>query len=154
MNIQKKQSECLVFSTVQKTPFAKKQIAHMASFVLQKLNVKGSLSVHCIGDTRMHTLNYHYRGKDRTTDVLSFAAEEGEKFSFVGDRELGDIFISVPQIRRQARGLHISEQEEFCRMLVHGILHILGHDHDRPSRAARMFGIQEDLLSIILRNTH
>ncbi len=137
--------ECLVFSTVKTQPFTNTLIQSITRKVCMHLRVRGSLSIHCIGDRRMRTLNHQYRGKDKTTDVLSFAAQEGE--SGFHTEELGDIFISVPQIRRQARSLRISEKEEFLRMLIHGILHILGHDHDTRAGAKKMFGMQEKLLN-------
>jgi len=90
-------------------------------------------------------MNFQYRGKDRTTDVLSFGLYEGESSRAQGN-ELGDIFICVPQIIRQARRFSVSTKEEFIRMLVHGILHLLGYDHETSSDATRMFELQEKLL--------
>ncbi len=143
------ENECLVFRTVTKMPLSLAQIEHVALKALQYLKVSGSLTVHCIGDTRMKRLNFQYRGKNQTTDVLSFGLEEGET-TFAHGHELGDIFISVPQIMRQSRRFSVSPKEEFVRMLIHGILHILGHDHETPSGAKRMFGLQEKLLSQLL----
>ncbi len=138
-------SECLIFSTVKSSVLTSAQITRSVEFILKKLRVIGSLSIHCIGDTRMRTLNFRYRGKNSTTDVLTFRLPEGEAL-FGNTRELGDIFISVPQIIRQARGLRISPREEFIRMLIHGILHIIGYDHVTKRDAQDMFRIQEQLL--------
>lgn len=95
----------------------------------------------------MRSLNFRYRGKDATTDVLTFPLSEGEDFFENSLPELGDIFISVPQIRRQARELGINPQEEFVRMLIHGVLHSIGYDHMTKDDAEKMFGLQEKLLS-------
>ncbi len=94
----------------------------------------------------MKRLNNQYRGKNTTTDVLSFSLQEGISLSG-SNNELGDIFISVPQIKRQAHRLHISVREEFIRMLIHGVLHILGYDHEKEKDAKRMFSIQEKFLT-------
>ncbi len=138
-------SECLVFRTVKKVPLSLVRIEQIACSTLRVLKISGSLSVHCIGDRRMRRMNFQYRGKDRTTDVLSFGLYEGESSRAQGN-ELGDIFICVPQIIRQARRFSVSTKEEFIRMLVHGILHLLGYDHETSSDATRMFELQEKLL--------
>lgn len=145
MNFQTHQNEYLVFSTVKSKPLTDREILHCISHVLKQLRVGGSLSVHCIGDTHMRTLNYRYRGKDKTTDVLSFRLSEGEAASS-SHEELGDIFISIPQIKRQAKSLGLSVKEEFVRMLVHGILHILGYDHQKKNDAEHMFSLQEKFI--------
>lgn len=139
--------ECVIFSTIKSPLFSDREIEEFAYYILQKLKVRGSLSVHCIGDARMRSLNFRYRGKDATTDVLTFPLSEGEDFFENSLPELGDIFISVPQIRRQARELGINPQEEFVRMLIHGVLHSIGYDHMTKDDAEKMFGLQEKLLS-------
>lgn len=137
--------EYLVYSTVRLPLLSAAEIQRCVSCALKKLKVSGSLSIHCIGDKRMRKLNYQYRRKDKTTDVLSFSLREGP--TVFGDKNaLGDIFISVPQIRRQAHRLRISPREEFMRMLIHGILHILGYDHHKKEDAKIMFSLQEKLL--------
>lgn len=137
-------SSCTMYSTVKKRVISHKLAESIVLFVLQKERTKGNMSVHFIGDTRMRRLNHVFRGKDKTTDVLSFAMEEGEDMPFVtGERELGDIFISVPQILRQAKRFEVTQKEEMIRMLVHGVLHILGYDHETEKEAAVMFPKQE-----------
>lgn len=79
------------------------------------------LSVLFCGDRRMRALNRRFRGKDRTTDVLSFPA---------GGGLLGDIVISVPYAARQARRGGDRRKREIERLLLHGYLHLLGYDHD------------------------
>lgn len=83
-----------------------------------------SLGVRFCSDREMRRVNRSFRGKDKTTDVLSFPGEEGH---------LGDILISVPTARRQAavayHGVETVEQE-IRTLLLHGVLHCLGHDHE------------------------
>jgi len=86
----------------------------------------------------MRTLNRRYRGKDRATDVLSFSLREGS-FPHVQPEVLGDIVIAVPTAARQAAeaGHPLAREIEF--LLVHGLLHLLGYDHERgPAEARRM----------------
>jgi probable rRNA maturation factor len=86
-----------------------------------------SLGVRFASDREMRRLNHGYRGKDRTTDVLSFpgGAGEGE-----GTLHLGDLLISVPTARRQAEAQGHSAEREIKVLLLHGLLHCLGYDHE------------------------
>lgn len=97
------------------------------------------IGVALVGNAEMRRLNRQYRGKDKTTDVLSFGMGGP-------DEPLGDIIISVPQIRRQARENDVSTKREFSMMLAHGVLHLLGHDHVKPKDAGKMFGLQDAAL--------
>lgn len=121
---------------------SEREVTKVVGYVLKhEKKADGIVSVHVIGDKRMRTLNRTHRGKDKTTDVLSFSAMEGE---WAGSHnEVGDIFISVPQIVRQAKVWEVSPREEFIRMLVHGVLHALGYDHITKAEAAIMFPKQE-----------
>jgi probable rRNA maturation factor len=84
----------------------------------------------------MRTLNRQYRGKDRTTDVLSFSLREGP-FSEVQPEVLGDIVIAVPTAARQAAEAGHALGREIEVLLVHGLLHLLGYDHERGGNEER-----------------
>ena len=93
----------------------------------------GGLGVRFMSDRRMRRLNRDFRGIDRTTDVLSFPGGDDEVrggHEQSGDRYLGDVAVSVPAARRQAieRGLAVSA--EIRTLLLHGVLHCLGYDHE------------------------
>lgn len=94
------------------------------------------LSVLFIGDRAMRTLNLRYRGKNTTTDVLSFPLRGG-RFPRIQPEMLGDIVISVPAAARQAGEAGHALTVELERLLVHGLVHLLGHDHERGLREAR-----------------
>lgn len=94
------------------------------------------LSILFVGDRAMRSLNLRYRGKDRTTDVLSFSAREG-KFSHIQPYVLGDIVISVPRAKRQAEAAGHRLGREIEILLIHGLLHLLGYNHERSEREAR-----------------
>lgn len=80
-----------------------------------------SLGVRFSGDREMRRVNRQFRGKDKTTDVLSFPGDEGH---------LGDILISVPTARRQAEEAGHAAERELKVLLLHGVLHCLGYDHE------------------------
>lgn len=95
------------------------------------------LSVLLCSDAVIHALNREWRGRDRPTDVLSFAQSEGEGARPAG--LLGDVVISVDTARRQAAERGATLGRETDRLLVHGVLHLLGYDHEvSPAEARRM----------------
>ena len=119
--------------------------------LLESLNLpEAELSVLFVGDRAMRTLNRQYRGKDRTTDVLSFSLREG-RFKGVQPDMLGDIVIAVPVARQQALDAGLTLQQELERLLVHGLLHLLGYDHERSATDARNMRIKEQNLLRKLR---
>ncbi len=83
----------------------------------------------------MRSLNRLYRGRDETTDVLSFSFREG-KFPAIQPNCLGDIVISVPVAARQAAEDGRTLSREIDMLLIHGLLHLLGYDHERGRREA------------------
>ncbi len=92
-------------------------------------NVSASMfSIVFIDDEKMHEMNKLYRGIDRSTDVLSFAFEDNEKIEY-NVRQLGEIFISIPKMKEQAKEYGHSEKRELAFLVVHGLLHLLGYDH-------------------------
>ncbi len=115
----------------------------MFNVISKKTKVNGEVEVNIIGDKEIKDLNNRYRGLNKVTDVLSFAWQEDE---VVKTNYLGQIYISYPQIVRQAKELSIDTDEEFVRMLTHGFLHIIGHDHLKKKEAEIMFKIQEDIV--------
>lgn len=96
-----------------------------------------TVSACLITDEEIKKLNRMYRGKDSVTDVLSFAYEGGES--------LGDIVISFEQAKRQAEDGDI--ELEVSDLLVHGILHVLGHDHENPEDSKTMFKLQDEIIA-------
>ena len=89
----------------------------------RSLAVGGELAVVFGGDAAIRRLNARYRGKDRATDVLSFPGPGGED-------GLGDVIISVPAAERNARRLGRSLRSELEVLSLHGLLHVLGYDHE------------------------
>jgi probable rRNA maturation factor len=92
------------------------------------------LSLLVVGDRRIRTLNRDWRGKDAATDVLSFPLSDPPGIGPV----LGDVVMSFQTAARRARGEGRSTAQELERYLAHGILHLLGYDHEQPEDARRM----------------
>ena len=107
--------------------------------ILSYLNEDRDFSLSFIDDNEMRDLNFEYRGIDAPTDILTFAINDGEDFPIVFDaddeefdeicQEMGDVFISLESMHRNAIEFGVSDEEELKRLLVHGILHLRGLDH-------------------------
>ena len=103
-------------------------------------------SIIFVEDEEIHQMNKEYRGVDRVTDVISFALEDNEDITYDNLRMLGDIFICIPQMKRQAKEYGHSEKRELAFLTVHGILHLLGYDHMTEEDERIMFSLQELIL--------
>lgn len=107
---------------------------------------EAELSLWLVGDRRMTRLNRRWRGRDRTTDVLSFSQREGPRPG-LHPEILGDVAICVAQARRQARSRRATLREELRVLLAHGLLHLLGYEHEnRPGREQRRMWRRQDAL--------
>jgi rRNA maturation RNase YbeY len=128
-------------------------LVRLAELVLDAAGERqAELSIELVGDRRMRRLNRLYRNKDRTTDVLAFSMREAvaPHVARLTADMLGDVVISVPQALRQAIEAGRSADEEFLSLLVHGVLHLCGYDHERSEReAARMQRRERQLLRAI-----
>ena len=109
------------------------KIAHRALEVLGLSRVE--LSIVLVSDAQIKRLNKLYRNKDKPTDVLSFPIGEKVEDWLI----LGDIVISVDTAKRQAQELGHSLEEELKRLLVHGLVHLLGYDHELGGEEEKKF---------------
>jgi probable rRNA maturation factor len=118
---------------------------------------RGTMTIALVSDARMRTLNHRFRGRDYATDVLSFPAaldrSGGGRGPAEGGPYLGDIVIARGVARRQARAAGHEGAEELRILALHGLLHLLGYDHERDSgqmarlerRLRRKGGLREAL---------
>jgi probable rRNA maturation factor len=110
-----------------------------------------SLSIALVGDAAIRRLNRKHRGKDRPTDVLSFPLagpkRRGKKTE--PERLLGDVVISLDRAAVQAAAYDASLAAEVRRLLIHGILHLLGHDHHAAGERTRMVAQERRLAALI-----
>ena len=93
------------------------------------------LSILLVDDANIRNLNLQHRKIDSATDVLSFPQNEGDEFI---SHMLGDVVISVETAERQAAEHHFSLEQELVLLLIHGLLHLLGYDHERSPQDEKM----------------
>ena len=112
-----------------------RKIKKIALTILELVGEKNAeLSLVLIGNLEMKKLNVRYRKKDYATDVLSFPVEG---IVLKETRLLGDVVVSVEKAAQQARALGHSSEQELVTLLIHGIVHLIGYDHERSAREAR-----------------
>lgn len=116
------------------------------------LSSQTEVSVLLTNNEKIHSLNREYRGKDMPTDVLSFALSEGDEPTIVNGPEqdlLGDIIISLEKAEEQAKDYGHSLEREVAFLTVHGILHLLGYDHESDTERTEMRGEEEHILGLL-----
>ena len=119
---------------VRSVTVARKRILGLAQAVLDLIGEPtADMTLSFVGDRRMRRLNHRFRHKDRSTDVLAFAFREARAphgFSRTATH-LGDVVIALPTAQRQAKTTRRSLEEEIVTLLIHGVLHLCGYDHER-----------------------
>lgn len=102
------------------------------------------LSIALVGGKRMKFLNKRYRGKNRATDVLVFS--QNQKFPIVPESELGlgEILICLSEVAKNAEIMRITFEKELARVLIHGVLHLLGYDHEKGEQKAKLMRKKEE----------
>jgi len=136
----------------------------VAKIVLDTVNIKDrvEISLAIVGDGRMRKLNKIYRGKNRVTDVLSFdnksvlkylskafpRLEKDKEVEFIeapdGVKKLGEVILCYPQAKKQARQANHSLELELTTLLIHGIVHLLGYDHEKDEKQTEKMREMED----------
>jgi len=107
------------------------------------------------GDDTVHELNRDYRNVDRTTDVIAFSLSErgldNQPFITPPDNviHLGEVVVSYPQAKRQAHEQRHSLERELALLVAHGVLHLLGYDHELPEQAEKMRAMEARVLDAI-----
>jgi len=115
----------------------KQEIAELVKRVLKSEGVSLPVDVIFVDDDFMKKMNRRFTGRRRTTDVLSFGMKEGKNIG-VNYPSLGDIYVSLDQAQKQAREYGVSRKEETRRLVIHGLLHLLGYDHKSQRQAEIM----------------
>lgn len=124
----------LEIANLTKTKIDTKFLQKAAEAAFAVLPFKKEVSLVFVNDAKMKELNKKYRAKNKTTDVLSF-------------EELNEIFICLPQAKRQSKLLKTSLEIELTRLLTHGIVHLKGFDHEKSAQEAeRMFVLEKKIL--------
>ena len=110
------------------------------------------ISITLVDDPQIQSLNKQYLNKDRPTNVISFSLQEGD-FGGVNPTLLGDIVISVDTALRDARKGNLSLEEELIFLVIHGLLHLLGYNHEgtTPREAGKMRKKEKELFAFLMR---
>ena len=113
------------------------------------------VSIAIADDETLRSLNERFRGLDEVTDVLSFEGDSGAAFPAApdGSATIGEVVLSYPLAVRQADEHHVTAEEELALLVVHGVLHLLGHDHEEPGDEARMKRLERQALAGFFRAT-
>ncbi len=109
------------------------------------VSADADLSLAVAGDAQLKRLNRQFRGESHATDVLSFPSDQVDMES--DRRYLGDVIISLPRARAQAKAAGHPLQAELQLLAVHGILHLLGYDHATGAERRRMWAAQDEILN-------
>lgn len=116
------------------------------------MNVPLEVGIVIADDETVRKLNNRYRGLDETTDVLSFSFLEGTEEEVVPPNELmnlGEVIVSYPQAERQAAEANHPVEQEISLLIIHGVLHLLGYDHEKRGERQRMRSAEGRALSLL-----
>lgn len=112
--------------------------------IKSQLAISGEASIKWCSDADIQTLNHQFRGINKTTNVLSFPSDEE---SFQADGYLGDIAISLATIRREAKEQGKDAEHHLAHIIIHGVLHLLGYDHEEDQAAEDMEAMEVNILA-------
>lgn len=139
------------YNNVIQAPIGRKFFDKIAG-IFYKTNSK-TVSLALVGNNEIRKINRMYRNIDAPTDVLSFS-EIDEKKNFPKDEiTLGEIIISYPRAKKQARDHKQSVKAELCTLFVHGLAHLSGYVHNNNREAKRMEGLEKSILKEIRNET-
>ena len=114
---------------------------------------EGEISILLLDDPQIAILNQQYLNRQGPTNVIAFAMREGE-FSHLTPQLLGDVVISMDTAAREAEAADLSRERRFNELLIHGILHLFGYDHENSEKEARrMEAKSRELLKLIRINS-
>lgn len=113
------------------------RLTKAAEAARRSVKLKGDFSILLAGDRRLRGLNLDFRGKNKPTNVLSFPA---------GGDYAGDIAIAYGVTKKEAKATGKSLADHACHLVVHGVLHLAGYDHERPRDAKRMEPLEVKIL--------
>ncbi|MFA6437401.1 MAG: rRNA maturation RNase YbeY [Candidatus Paceibacterota bacterium] len=141
---------------IKKTPYKidEKWLKNTAGRIFNLLETKENYEceINLVCQARMKALNKKFRDKDKVTTILSFVASETDDFVLPASKYqyLGEIFLCPLVIQKEAKDLEISTKNHMTRLLLHGILHLLGYSHDSEKCAQKMEKIEEKILKEVL----
>lgn len=143
--------EVLIDNRQKKHAIALKEIRQKAKTILNALDCpEGELSILLVDDAQIEVLNREYLNRYGPTNVIAFPMRAGQ-FSNIAPHLLGDVVISVETAVKEAKSAGNSMEERFTQLLVHGILHLLGYDHEKTEQEAqKMEKKSNEILKLML----
>lgn len=129
----------------------KELFEEVINIVYNKLSINKDydLSVSFVDDKKIRQINNDFRNIDKKTDVISFAMLDSQDIVSQDDSglDLGDIFISIETATQQAKEINQSRNREILFLFIHGLLHLLGYDHQDIETEKIMFNLQEEIIN-------
>ena len=123
------------------------QFGHWINEVLSTQDQNCALTIRLVDEPEARRFNKTYRQRDYATNVLSFPAELPEGLPVeVRQAQLGDILICAPVVAREAREQNRPQVDHWAHLTIHGVLHLLGYDHEQPDEAAIMEALETKIL--------
>ena len=133
-----------IHNSVSGVRLPRKWLESLAEIVLVPRRAQQSVNLIMVRDPEMKKINKRFRGIDRTTDVLSFSLDDNSQSL------LGEIYISIPTAKRNARSLGVTLNSELIHLFCHGLLHLLGHDHKSQPDQVRMEKLEDRYLKMLV----
>ncbi|MCK4488393.1 MAG: rRNA maturation RNase YbeY [Desulfobacterales bacterium] len=144
--------EILIEDRQDRYRIAHEEIEKKAKTILNALECPdGELSVLIVDDLEIARLNKTYLGRSGPTNVIAFPMRDGP-FGQISPNLLGDVVISLDTAAREAQDVSISVESRFDQLLIHGILHLFGFDHEKTSEQAKAMRIKEEELLMLLQD--
>ena len=129
--------EVLIDNRQSRHKISRKKIQQAVQVILSALDFPdGEISILLVDDPQIATLNENYLDRQGPTNVIAFAMREGE-FPHLSPHLLGDVVISMDTAAREAQEADLSRERRFNELLIHGILHLFGYDHENSAKEAR-----------------
>ena len=135
------------------TPLNLREIRRVVQRILTELGLlEAELSLLFVNDLQIQALNRQYLRRDKPTNVLAFPMRKGE-FPTLHPHLLGDLVISVETAKRQSNRFGLDEMEMVILLMVHGVLHLIGYEHEGTKKAAREMAVKQKVLfDSVVRN--
>ncbi len=124
--------------------FSSNRLDRLGEILSNLSGQSGAIAIKVISEDEVRELNSRYSGENRSTDVLSFDYKEDAEVEAGSD--LGDIVISYEHMQRQADAADTTVETEFLLLVTHGVLHILGYDHQDEAEKTKMDDVQADVM--------
>lgn len=134
-------------------PFRQRKKLHLICSLVDDAvgGLPGAVNLVFCDDKTIHRLNREYRQKDKVTDVLTFTYyDENQLKNPDPDFLLGEVILSIPQTKRQAKEYDVSFESELYKLVIHGLLHLRGYDHEKDSDYRVMKLLEEKIMKSFL----